>query len=188
MQPHHHETTRKPAQEQDAEVIAGTASSEPVGGRSYARHQGHEGHKAMLDDFRKRLVVSLILTVPVLLLSHHVQQFFGFSLQFQGSSILLFLLASAIYFYGGYPFFSGIREEIGKRQPGMMTLVAVAITVAYLYSSAVVFGLSGMDFFWELATLIDIMLLGHWIEMRSIMGASRSLEELARILPSDAHL
>ena len=188
MQPHHHETTREPAQGQDAEEIAGTASSEPAGGRSSARHQGHEGHKAMLQDFRKRLVVSLILTVPVLLLSHHVQQFFGFSLQFHGSSTLLFLLASAIYFYGGYPFFSGIREETGKRQPGMMTLVAVAITVAYLYSSAVVFGLSGMDFFWELATLIDIMLLGHWIEMRSIMGVSRSLEELARILPSDAHL
>ena len=82
----------------------------------------------------------------------------------------------------------GFRDELKNRQPGMMTLVAVAITVAYLYSSAVVFGFSGMDFFWELVTLIDIMLLGHLIEMRSTMGASRALEELAKILPSQAHL
>jgi len=142
----------------------------------------------MLEDFKKRLVVSLILTIPVLLLSQSMQQFFGFHLQFPGSEILIFTLATLIYFYGGYPFFIGLRDEFRKRQPGMMTLVAVAITVAYLYSSAVVWGIPGMDFFWELATLIDIMLLGHWIEMRSVMGASRALEELARILPSEAHL
>ena len=142
----------------------------------------------MLEDFKKRLMVSLILTVPVLLLSQSMQQFFGFHLQFPGSEILIFILATLIYFYGGYPFFIGLRDEFRKRQPGMMTLVAVAITVAYIYSSAVVWGIPGMDFFWELATLIDIMLLGHWIEMRSVMGASRALEELARILPSEAHL
>ena len=156
------------------------------------RHPGHggqgEGHRHMLEDFKKRLVVSLILTVPVLLLSQSMQQFFGFHLQFPGSEILIFTLATLIYFYGGYPFFVGLRDEFRKRQPGMMTLVAVAITVAYLYSAAVVWGIPGMDFFWELATLIDIMLLGHWIEMRSVMGASRALEELARILPSEAHL
>jgi ATPase, P-type (transporting), HAD superfamily, subfamily IC/ATPase, P-type (transporting), HAD superfamily, subfamily IC/heavy metal translocating P-type ATPase len=142
----------------------------------------------MLEDFKKRLMVSLILTVPVLLLSQSMQQFFGFHLQFPGSEILIFTLATLIYFYGGYPFFIGLRDEFRKRQPGMMTLVAVAITVAYLYSAAVVWGIPGMDFFWELATLIDIMLLGHWIEMRSVMGASRALEELARILPSEAHI
>jgi len=156
------------------------------------RHSGHggqgQGHRHMLEDFKKRLMVSLILTVPVLLLSQSMQQFFGFHLQFPGSEILIFTLATLIYFYGGYPFFVGLRDEFRKRQPGMMTLVAVAITVAYLYSSAVVWGIPGMDFFWELATLIDIMLLGHWIEMRSVMGASRALEELARILPSEAHL
>ena len=141
----------------------------------------------MLQDFKRRLIISIILTVPVLILSHHIQQFFGFSLQFPGSEILLFLIASVVYLYGGYPFFVGFRDELNQRQPGMMTLVAVAITVAYLYSSAVVFGLSGMDFFWELVTLIDIMLLGHLIEMRSTMGASRALEELAKILPSQAH-
>ncbi|MBN1234892.1 MAG: copper-translocating P-type ATPase [Methanotrichaceae archaeon] len=152
--------------------------------------QGHagKGHHKMLADFRKRLIVSLILTGPVLLLSAHVQQLFGLYWQPPGSGTLLFLLSTAVYFYGGYPFFAGLRAEFRKRQPGMMTLVAVAITVAYVYSSSIIFGFAGMDFFWELVTLIDIMLLGHWIEMRSTMGASRALEELAKILPSQAHL
>ena len=97
----------------------------------------------MLQDFERRLIASIILTIPVLILSHHVQQFFGFSLRFPGSDILLFLLASVVYLYGGYPFFVGFRDELKRRHPGMMTLVAVAITIAYLYSSAVVFGLSG---------------------------------------------
>lgn len=154
----------------------------------HTAQKGHASHADMIGDFKRRLIVSIILTVPVLILSHHVQQFFGFSLRFPGSESLLFLLASVVYLYGGYPFFVGLKDELGNRQPGMMTLVAVAITVAYLYSSAVVLGLSGMDFFWELVTLIDIMLLGHLIEMRSTMGASRALEELAKILPSQAHL
>jgi Cu2+-exporting ATPase len=96
-------------------------------------------------------------------------------------------LASAVYFYGGWPFLKGLREELGRRQPGMMTLIALAISVAYVYSAAVVLGLAGQVFFWELATLIDVMLLGHWIEMRSVMGASKALEELARLMPSTAH-
>jgi len=93
-----------------------------------------------------------------------------------------------IYFYGGWPFLKGLMEELRQRKPGMMTLIALAITVAYGYSSAVVFGLAGKVFFWELATLIDVMLLGHWIEMRSVLGASRALEELARLMPAEAHL
>ena len=157
-------------------------------GKMAEGHKGHAAHGDMIHDFTRRLIASAILTIPVLILSHHVQQFFGFSLRFPGSESLLFLLASVVYLYGGYPFFVGFRDELKNRQPGMMTLVAVAITVAYLYSSAVVFGFSGMDFFWELVTLIDIMLLGHLIEMRSTMGASRALEELAKILPSQAHL
>jgi P-type Cu2+ transporter len=153
-------------------------------------HSGHggQGHNRMMNDFKQRLIISLILTVPILLLSHHVQQFFGFRLQFPGSDGILFLLSSTVYFYGGYPFFIGLKGEFRKKLPGMMTLVAVAITVAYVYSSAVALGFIGMDFFWELVTLIDIMLLGHWIEMRSVMGASSALEELAKILPSIAHL
>jgi len=100
---------------------------------------------------------------------------------------VLFGLSSAVFWYGGWPFLKGFFGELKSRQIGMMTLISVAIATAYLYSSAVVFGLTGKMFFWELASLIDIMLLGHWIEMKSVMGASRALEELAKLMPSDAH-
>lgn len=143
----------------------------------------------MVADFRRRFWVSLVLTIPVLVLSPMIQEFFGLGdrLRFTGDLYILFVLSSIIYFYGGYPFLSGMISELRSRQPGMMTLVAVAITTAYVYSSAVVFIVPGSIFFWELATLIDIMLLGHWLEMRSVMGASKALEELARLMPSDAH-
>jgi Cu2+-exporting ATPase len=162
----------------------------PAAGGIKDDHSGHEGHdhRRMIEDFKKRLIVSLILTVPVLLLSPHIQQILGFQIAFTGSQFLLLLLASVVYVYGGYPFLKGLKDELKKKSPGMMTLIGVAITVAYLYSAAVIFGLPGMDFFWELVTLIDIMLLGHWIEMRSVAGASRALEELVKILPSEAHL
>ncbi|HPD56549.1 MAG TPA: copper-translocating P-type ATPase [Smithellaceae bacterium] len=153
-------------------------------------NQGHKnGHEHMIDDFKKRFWISLALTVPVLLLTPMVQMFFGLgdSLRFQGDEYVLFILSSIIFFYGGWPFLKGIVAEFKAAQPGMMTLIAVAITTAYVYSSVVVFGLPGSIFFWELATLIDIMLLGHWIEMRSVMGASRALEELSRLMPSEAH-
>ena len=142
----------------------------------------------MLQDFKRRLFVSLLITVPVLALSPMIQTFFGFELVFPGSFYLLFALSSLVYFYGGWPFLKGLKRELSEREPGMMTLIAVAISVAYFYSSAVVFGLAGKFFFWELVTLVDIMLLGHWVEMRSVMGASRALEELAKVMPSEAHL
>ncbi|MCF8026277.1 MAG: copper-translocating P-type ATPase [Desulfobacteraceae bacterium] len=142
----------------------------------------------MVADFKKRFWISLAITVPVLFLSPMIQSFLGLrALGFAGDQYVLFALASAIFFYGGWPFLKGIFDELKKFQPGMMTLIAVAIATAYIYSSVVVFGLAGKVFFWELATLIDIMLLGHWIEMRSVMGASRALEELAKLMPSDAH-
>ena len=196
MEQHHQHNTARMAEDEKDRGTDGQRGSDhvqevqpsPSHDKMPPSHQGHAAHGDMLQDFKRRLIVSIVLTVPVLILSNHIQQLFGFSLRFPGSEILLFLLASVVYFYGGHPFFVGFRDELKRRLPGMMTLVAVAITVAYLYSSAVVFGLSGMDFFWELVTLIDIMLLGHLIEMRSTMGASRALEELARILPSQAHL
>jgi Cu2+-exporting ATPase len=149
---------------------------------------GHDHHH-MIADYKRRFWVCLILTVPILILSPHIQHIFGVHdiLMFPGDVYILFTLSSVVYFYGGYPFFQGIYKELKVRNPGMMTLVAVAITTAYLYSSAVVFGLKGELFFWELATLIDIMLLGHWLEMRSVMGASRALEELVKLLPGHAH-
>jgi Cu2+-exporting ATPase len=152
------------------------------------KSDGHDHHH-MIADFKRRFWVCLILTVPIVILSPHIQHIFGLHdiLMFPGDTYLLFVLSSVVYFYGGYPFFKGIYHETHSRNPGMMTLVAVAITTAYLYSSAVVFGLKGELFFWELATLIDIMLLGHWLEMRSVKGASRALEELVKLLPSHAH-
>jgi Cu2+-exporting ATPase len=153
-------------------------------------HAGHEGHdhEAMIADFRRRFWVSLALTVPILLLSPMIQRFLGLdaTLVFRGDVYVLFGLASVVYFWGGWPFLKGIARELTARRPGMMTLIALAISVAYFYSSAVVFGLVGEPFFWELATLIDVMLLGHWIEMRSVMGASRALESLVRLLPATA--
>src|SRR5437667_1254930 len=152
--------------------------------------QDHSAHAHMVDDFRRRFWVSLALTVPVLATSEMIiQHFFGLrgTFAFPGDRYVEFGFASAVYFYGGWPFLTGLVDELRKRLPGMMTLVGLAISVAYLYSTAVVFGLRGTVFFWETATLIDIMLLGHWIEMRSVMGASRALEELVRLLPAEAH-
>ena len=154
-------------------------------------NNGHSHHAMMLEDFRKRFFVSVVLTLPVLFLSPIIRQGLesaGVSLPtIEGASYLLFAFSTLIFFYGGKPFLTGLVSELKSRHPGMMTLIAVAISVAYIYSSLVVFGLAGKFFFWELATLIDIMLLGHWIEMRSVMGASMALEELAKLMPSKAH-
>jgi Cu2+-exporting ATPase len=146
-------------------------------------------HSGMIKDLKKRFWISIIITIPILILSPTIQELIGWgqSIRFPGDSYILFLLASIVYFYGGYPFFKGFFSQIKAKTPGMDTLISVAITSAYLYSSAVVFGLNGSIFFWELATLIDIMLIGHWLEMKSVMGASKALEELARLMPSSAH-
>lgn len=157
----------------------------------YSEHEKHEHedhHRHMVKDFRKRFIISAIVTVPILLLSPLIQNLLGYTFAFIFDKYVLFILSSFIFFYGGLPFITGIFDELRKKQPGMMTLIALAISVAYFYSSAVVFGLKGEFFFWELATLIDIMLLGHWLEMRSILGASRALEKLVRLMPDTAHL
>lgn len=162
------------------------AEAHGMPGHKMAGHADH--HMMMLEDFKKRLIVSVILTIPILVLSSVMQDILRYRLSFPGLLYVEFILSSIVYFYGGYPFLRGIVDELKGRLPGMMTLIAVAITVAYVYSAAVVFGFSGMPFFWELVTLIDIMLLGHWIEMRSVLGASRALEELVKIMPAEAHL
>lgn len=155
----------------------------------HASHAAGHNHEKMIEDFRNRFWISFILTIPVLLLSPMIQKFLGLgtALVFENDKYVLFGLSSIIFFYGGYPFLKGIYEELSKGLPGMMTLIAVAITVAYFYSSLVIFGLSGEFFFWELATLIDIMLLGHWIEMKSVLGAGKALEQLAKLMPAVAH-
>jgi P-type Cu2+ transporter len=148
----------------------------------------HDHHAMMVADFKRRFFVSLALSLPILILSPMIQHFFGFSFLFPGSALLLSILSTILYLYGGKPFLVGLKEELQRGRPGMMSLVGIAITAAYIYSMAIVFGLPGELFFWELATLIDVMLLGHWIEMRSLLAASKSLERLAALLPSSAHL
>lgn len=153
-------------------------------GHSRSEHEGHT-----IEGFKKRFWISIIITIPILILSPMIQHFIGLkeALRFNGDIYALFVLSSFVFFYGGYPFLKGLIDELKNKQPGMMTLIALAISVAYFYSSATVLGVKGEDFFWELATLIDIMLLGHWIEMKSVMGASKALEELAKLMPDEAH-
>ncbi|MDG5816736.1 heavy metal translocating P-type ATPase [Chitinispirillales bacterium ANBcel5] len=154
-------------------------------------HEGAHGdyHSGMVKEFRRRFWVALIITIPILLLSPMIQQFLGLreQLRFPGDQLVLFILSAFLYFYGGKPFLVGIVREVKTRDFGMMTLIALAITVAFVYSAAVTFGLPGEVLYWELATLITIMLLGHWLEMRSISGASRALESLVKLMPSVAH-
>ena len=151
--------------------------------------EGHDHsmhHMHMIEDFKKRFWISLVITLPIVVLAPMIQSLVGYEFRFDGDRYLQFALSSIVFFYGGWPFLIGMVDELKKRKPGMMTLIALAISVAYFYSSAVVFGLSGKMFFWELVSLIDIMLLGHWIEMKSVMGASNALQELAKMMPSEA--
>lgn len=157
------------------------------GGHSHSGGHDHHDHGDMVEDFKKRFYISLIVTIPILALSPMIQGFIGVDWRFSYDQYILFVLATFIFFYGGWPFITGAVSELKDKNPGMMTLIGLAILVAYVYSSLTVFGLAGSDFFWELATLIDIMLLGHWIEMRSVMGASNALEELVKLMPSEAH-
>jgi len=181
-------------------------ANEPEGSDSVAHHHDHTDHSssqahvgmhhgcgdgdhaAMIDDFKKRFYVVLVLTIPIMALSPMIQHWLHIDWSFAGSDYTLLVLSSVVFLYGGWPFLTGLVTEVKSRSLGMMTLVAVAIAIAYVYSVAIVLGLKGMDFFWELASLILIMLLGHWIEMKSIMGASRELELLVQLMPSDAHL
>lgn len=149
-------------------------------------HTDH--HRMMIEDFKRRFWISLVLTIPILALSPMIQGVLGVEWIFPGSDYVLFGLSTIVYFYGGWPFLAGLVDEIKSKAIGMMTLIAIAITAAYFYSSAVIFGFEGQTFFWELATLIVVMLIGHWLEMRSILGASKALEALAALMPNEANL
>ena len=148
---------------------------------------GHDHHKMMVADFRKRFWVSTIITIPILFFSPMIQDFFGYDYLLPGNPYFLFALSSFVYFWGAWPFLKGFYGEMKTKGAGMMTLISMAISVAYFYSTATVFGLKGEDFFWELSTLIVIMLLGHWLEMKSVLGASKALQLLVSMLPSEAH-
>ncbi|MBU1822680.1 MAG: cadmium-translocating P-type ATPase [Bacteroidetes bacterium] len=189
---HHHHHPKKEARQQMNAEQEELAQKTLHGHQKATDHGGHGGghdhHAMMIEDFKKRFWVTLVLSVPVILLSPMVQHILGFTLNVPYADYIAFGLSTVIYFYGGWPFLTGMVQEVRKRAPGMMTLIGVAITVAYVYSSATVFGLEGMDFFWELATLILVMLLGHWIEMKSVLGASKALELLVSMMPSEAHV
>jgi Cu2+-exporting ATPase len=148
-------------------------------------HDKHEGHSVAM--FRDRFWITLLLSIPTLLWSGMVQHMFGFSAPaFPGSSYIPAFFGTAVYLYGGSVFIKGGLRELRDRLPGMMTLISLAITVAFVFSLAVTLGYPGEALWWELASLTTIMLLGHWIEMRSISQASGALRELARLLPSTA--
>ena len=153
-----------------------------------SHEHNHDHHAMMVEDFKKRFIISIFLTFPILVLSPMIQMFMGVDFRFNGDTLLLFALSTILFIYGGRPFLIGAVDELKVKSPGMMMLIALAISVAYFYSTLTVFVLSGSDFFWELATLISIMLLGHWIEMRSVLGASKALEELVKLMPDIAHM
>jgi Cu2+-exporting ATPase len=149
----------------------------------------HHHHIHRVEEFKRRFWLSLALTIPILLLSDMIRMWLGLHwivTPFQRG--LLSILSIAIYIYGGWPFLEGLIREVRSRQPGMMALIGTAISVALFYSVGVVIMANGGDFFWELATLIDVMLLGHWMEAKSILGASTAIEDLIRIMPAIAHL
>ena len=179
---HHHSTDSPPVRKEEPSVHHAQHEMNPPMG-----HEGHDHHAMMIDDFKKRFWISLILTIPILLLSEMIQHWLGFEIKFPGAKYVLLILSSFIFFYGGWPFLKGFIDEVKARSPGMMTLIALAITVAYVFSVSIIFGFEGMDFFWELATLIVIMLLGHWLEMKSVLGASKALQLLVSMMPAEAH-
>jgi P-type Cu2+ transporter len=158
------------------------------GKQPHQQHGGHDKHAGHSPDmFKRRFLICLLLTLPVLYFAPMFQHWFNYqAIQFPGVDWVTPILSTVIYFYGGWVFLHGAWYEL-RSKIGMMTLVALAITVSYVYSVAVSLGLPGDSFYMELATLVDIMLLGHWIEMTSVQGASRALEHLADLVPSVAH-
>ncbi|MFN6946437.1 MAG: copper-translocating P-type ATPase [Cytophagaceae bacterium] len=182
---HHHEHQASEPQKQiEEETMHGHHGEEHTSG-----HGGHEGHhEHMIEDFKRRFWVSLIITFPIIALSEMIQHWFGFEIAFPGDRFVLAGLSTFVFFYGGWPFLTGLWDEVRKSAIGMMTLIGIAITVAWAYSFVITLGLEGMDFYWEMASLIVIMLFGHWMEMKSISGASRALDLLVKMMPSTAHL
>lgn len=154
--------------------------------KAHEAHNEHAGHSVAM--FRDKFWLTLLLALPTVVWSEMIQEWFAYTApQFSGSNYIAALFGSIVYFYGGWPFLQGGYHELRERLPGMMTLISLAITVAFAYSLLVTFSvMDGMDLWWELATLVVIMLLGHWIEMRSITQAQGALKELAKLLPDTA--
>jgi P-type Cu2+ transporter len=170
-------------------------TKEELGEDKFKSHVGHhegmdpmEHHQMMAEDFKKRFFVVLPLTITVLVLSHQIQEWFGYSLDFLGREWLLFVLGTVIVVYGGRPFFEAAKNEISTRNFGMMTLVSLALSAGYLFSAAATFLFPGELLWWEISTLALAFLFGHWMEMRAVIGTGGALKELAKLIPDTAHL
>jgi Cu2+-exporting ATPase len=182
-------TTHTHHEEHQPEEAMGTNHSNHQDHEEHAGHGGHDDHSGHEIMFRNRFWVSLILSIPVLIYSESIQRWLGYTAPaFPGSQWIVPVFSTIIFFYGGLPFLRQSSWELRRRQPGMMTLISLAITVAYVYSMAVLVLGTGEDFFWELVTLIDVMLLGHWLEMRSVRQASGALGALTKLMPDTAEV
>src|SRR5690625_347270 len=146
-------------------------------------HSHHDHHKHMVSDFKRRFFISIIITIPILIISPMIQEFIGVDWAFPYDQYILFALSTIIFIYGGWLFITRGGDEIKATTQGMMTLLGYVIIIAYGYSTLTVIGWGGNNFVWELATLIDSMLLVHWIETKSVMGTSNALEELVTLIP-----
>lgn len=149
--------------------------------------EGHDHHAMMEQDFRRRFWVVLALTVPVLLLSPTIQQWFGFSLIFPGYRYLLFAMATVITFYGTWPFYRNARKALRSGVLDMSVLVSIAVSAGYLFSVGSTFLFTAVDFYWEVSTLVAVLLLGHWLEMRAVRGTAGALKELTKLIPPTAN-
>ncbi|MGP4064636.1 copper-translocating P-type ATPase [Oceanobacillus sp. M65] len=204
MHQHHEHLSHKPEEEESnhnhehlihheshdkQNHISHEHSEQEMDGHHHTEHGGGHGdhHGHMVEEFKKRFWITLILAIPISYLSPMIQMLIGYEVNLSGDTVVLFLLSTFVFFYGGKPFLLGAWDEIKAKAPGMMLLISLAIITAYVYSSLTAFFIDGSDFFFELATLIVIMLLGHWVEMKSVMGASKALEELIKLMPKEAH-
>lgn len=186
---HHHEEHHHHSQnvQPEAHPVKGSTSLGQSSSHSQSAHAHSVNHQGHEEIFRRRFWGSLVLTLPILFYTHEIQSWLGFLAPvFPGSQWIPFLFSVIVFIYGGLPFLRMAIPELRNRQPGMMTLISLAISTAFGYSTLVTFFPIGEGFFWELATLIDIMLLGHWLEMRSVRQASGALNELARLIPDTA--
>jgi len=156
-------------------------------GRSHGEHEDHDHHAMMEKDFRRRFFFVAILTIPVLALSPTVQGWLGFTATFPGARYLLFVLASLITIYGTWPFYKGAVKALKRRGLDMSVLVSIAVSAGYLFSVGATFAFQAVDFYWEISTLVAVLLLGHWLEMRAVRGTTGALRELLKLIPMTAH-
>ena len=181
----HHEHAEHPGHSEHSDARVDRAPDTGGGHEGHAIHDKHAGHSVAM--FRDKFWLSLALTIPTLVWGHMLQGAANYvAPAFTGSGRIPAIFGTAVFLYGGWPFIQGAARELKDRLPGMMTLIALAITVAFVFSAAVTLGYPGMPLWEELATLVTIMLLGHWVEMRSISQAQGAVGELAKLLPNSA--